>query len=74
MRRTGPDEHPGPLPEIRAAGDSVTFEFDQTSGEQGGRLVIRCDGDGNVFASIAPVARTRTRPEPRRRENFHRRA
>jgi len=47
------DHQPGPMPEIRAEGDSVTFHIDiaRTAGEA--RLVIRCDADGQVWASIA---------------------
>ncbi len=49
------DQRPGPAPEIRAEGESVTFVFrikDAT------HLVIRCDTDGNVWSSI-----TRTRAD-----------
>lgn len=44
------DQRPGPAPEIRAEGESVTFVFrikDQT------HLVIRCDSDGHVWSSIS---------------------
>ena len=44
------DERPGPVPEIRAEGDSVIFCLDVTS-EQA-RLILRCDPDGSVRASI----------------------
>jgi len=47
------DQRPGPAPEIRAEGESVTFVFrikDHT------RLVIRCDMNGNIWSAI-------TRPE-----------
>jgi len=47
------DQRPGPAPEIRAEGESVTFVFrikDST------RLVIRCDMNGNIWSAI-------TRPE-----------
>ena len=55
-RRRENDRHPGPLPEIRSVGDSVVFEFDPTSVDQGARLVIRCDENGNVLARITSVA------------------
>jgi len=56
VRRKPIDEQPGPPPKIWTDGKSVTFEFDSSSGEQGARLVIRCEDDGNVIARIAPVA------------------
>jgi hypothetical protein len=52
MRKPTTDHHPGPPPEIRAVPQGVVFEFDETGGEQGARLVIRCDNNGNVYASI----------------------
>jgi len=55
-RRRGIDEQPGRLPEIRAEGGSVTFEFGPVGGEQGTRLVIRCDEAGDVWARLASVA------------------
>jgi hypothetical protein len=39
------------MPAIRSVGDSVVFEFAEI-GANGGRLIIRCDEKGNVFASI----------------------
>jgi hypothetical protein len=53
MRKPTTDHHPGPPPQIRAVPHGIVFEFDETSGEQGARLVIRCDNNGNVYASIA---------------------
>jgi hypothetical protein len=47
------DGRPGALPEIRTDGDNVTFLLDMTTVHQHARLVIRCDSQGNVFASIA---------------------
>ena len=55
MRESHLDNSPGPLPQIRAVIDGIVFEFDETSGEQGARLVIRCDEEGNVLASITPA-------------------
>ena len=49
------DRRPGPAPDIRADGDSVTFGFTLDAMRTGLRLVIRCDGNGNVWASIVQV-------------------
>jgi hypothetical protein len=46
------DQRPGPLPEIRADGDNVTFALPLNEVEEGLRLMLRCDVDGNVWASI----------------------
>jgi hypothetical protein len=62
MKRREIDDHPGPLPQIRATGKSVTFEFDPGRGSEGARLVIRCDENGEVFAKI-------TLPEIKRRQD-----
>ena len=43
----------GPVPEIRADGDSIVFYMHVTGVHQQLRLIIRCDGDGSVWASIA---------------------
>jgi hypothetical protein len=48
------DRCPGPLPEIHADGDSVTFAFDLQD-VPSSRLVVRCDSEGDVFASILDV-------------------
>jgi hypothetical protein len=50
------DQRPGPVPEILADGDSVTFHLDVANVEKGARLVLRCDPDGNVWASISGLA------------------
>jgi len=50
------DQQPGPMPAIRSEGDSIVFEFAEM-GIKGGRLTIRCDQHGNVFASIAAPGR-----------------
>jgi hypothetical protein len=47
------DQQPGPPPEIRIKGDSVTFALKITGNASGARLVIRCDSEGNVWVSIA---------------------
>jgi hypothetical protein len=46
------DERPGRLPEIHTEGTSVTFGLPLDDFEGGLRLVLRCDPDGNVWASI----------------------
>jgi hypothetical protein len=52
MRKPTSDHHPGPPPAIRMVPQGIVFEFDETSGELGARLVIRCDNDGNVYVRI----------------------
>jgi hypothetical protein len=47
------DQQPGPPPEIRIKGDSVTFALKMSGTPNGARLVIRCDSEGNVWVSIA---------------------
>jgi hypothetical protein len=47
------DQQPGPAPEIRVQGDSVIFDLKVIGSQGGARLVIRCDGSGNVWMSIA---------------------
>jgi len=53
-KHTPIDERPGPLPEIWADGDSVTYALPLNKIAQGARLVIRCSVDGSVCASIPP--------------------
>lgn len=48
------DGRPGPLPDIQMNGDSVTFAFDLADLDRA-RLLIRCDPDGSVWASIPDV-------------------
>jgi hypothetical protein len=50
------DQRPGAVPDIRAEGDSVLFCLD-LPGEQA-RLIIRCDPDGAIYASIVSTGRT----------------
>ena len=52
--RKGLDHRIGPMPEIRADGDSVSFWLDIAGLHQSVRLVIRCDAAGNVWASLTP--------------------
>ena len=47
------DHRAGPVPEIRADGDSIVFYMHVAGIHQQPRLIIRCDGDGSVWASIA---------------------
>jgi hypothetical protein len=52
----GPDSRRGKLPEIRAEEDTITFLL--TVGLPTGitgSLLLRCDRDGEIYASIAPV-------------------
>ena len=42
----------GALPEIRLEGESVVFYLDIATGRDATRLILRCDADGQVFASI----------------------
>jgi hypothetical protein len=50
--RKSPDQRTGPLPEIRADDDGVTFCLDIAGVQKSARLVIRCDASGNVWASL----------------------
>jgi len=58
-RRREIDAHPGRLPKIRADGETVVFEFDAPGGERGPRLLIRCDGKGEIWAWISTSPETR---------------
>jgi hypothetical protein len=50
------DRQPGPVPEIRADGDSVSFRMTVAGEPENTRLVLRCDSNGEVWAAIvAPV-------------------
>jgi len=47
-------EHaPGAMPDIRTEGDSVIFYMDLVGTRPPARLVLRCDAEGNVWASVA---------------------
>jgi hypothetical protein len=50
------DRQPGPLPDIRADGDNVTFGLGIPGLLDGSRLVLRCDAAGEVWARIVPAA------------------
>ena len=43
----------GAPPQIRPSGDSVTFDLKISGNRSGSRLLLRCDENGNVWASIA---------------------
>jgi hypothetical protein len=47
------DRQAGQVPEIRVEGDSVTFCLEIAGTGKSRRLVLRCDADGNVWASVA---------------------
>ena len=47
------DRQAGQVPEIRVEGDSVTFCLDIAGTGKSRRLVLRCDAEGNVWASVA---------------------
>jgi hypothetical protein len=44
------------MPEIRADAGSITFLMAPTRLPDQARLVIRCDADGELWVSIAPVS------------------
>ena len=44
--------HPGILPEILATGSSVTFRLEVAGVRRSPTLLLRCDADGEVWASI----------------------
>jgi hypothetical protein len=60
------DYAPGALPDIRAEGDSVFFQFDVTGLRRPAHLVIRCDADGNILASLPNQPATRRGPRSSR--------
>jgi hypothetical protein len=47
--------HSGALPEIRLEGESVVFYIDIELAAETPRLVLRCDPDGNLWASLEVV-------------------
>jgi hypothetical protein len=56
-RPTGtPTAQSGALPEIRLQGESVVFYLDIASSHGASRLVLRCDADGSVWASVEESA------------------
>jgi hypothetical protein len=54
MRRERPalDRHPGTVPDIRADAGSITFTLVPVGLSPREPLVIRCDGDGQIWISI----------------------
>lgn len=58
-----PDSRRGRLPEIRAEEDTITFLLTiglRTSVP--GQLMLRCERDGEIYASIVPAAANKDRP------------
>ena len=53
------DRRPGPVPDIRMDGESVIFVIDVMS--EHARLIIRCDPDGSVRASLGDWQEERNR-------------
>jgi hypothetical protein len=49
------DERPGTVPDIRAEGDSVIYFIEIPS--EGAQLIIRCDPDGAIRASVTAKER-----------------
>ena len=56
-KRAPIDQLPGRFPEIRSDGDSVTFKLALPGLDESTRLVLRCDSQGNVWASILKPSR-----------------
>jgi hypothetical protein len=56
---TKKDRQPGPVPEIRADGDSVSFRIVVPGEPEGTQLVLRCDSSGDVWAAIVPPVTAR---------------
>jgi hypothetical protein len=50
--RTKLDTQPGALPIIRADGDTVVFHLGVVGVQKGACVLVRCDEDGNVWASL----------------------
>lgn len=51
------DRQPGPVPEIHADGDSITFRVAVAGAPEDTRLVLRCGASGEVWAAIVIVNR-----------------
>lgn len=49
------DQRPGSMPDIRTNAGSITFIMTTGRVSNQARLVIRCDGDGELWVSIAPA-------------------
>ncbi len=52
VRRTL-DRRPGSVPEIRALGEDLTFQFEIAGLPERIKLRLRCDASGEVLASVA---------------------
>jgi hypothetical protein len=57
------DHIPGSAPEIHADGENVTFRFEVAGISESAKLVLRCDAEGGVWATIS------LQPTPHRRES-----
>ncbi len=55
-------EHPGVVPDIRVDKNGIAFHMDIMGLRHRSRLIIRCDDNGDVWASI-PKARSRRSKE-----------
>lgn len=64
-RRTALEHRPGIMPDIGAEGDSVIFHLAISSVHSAARLVIRCDADGAVWASMPHSINDRKAAHPR---------
>jgi hypothetical protein len=50
------DGQPGRLPDVRVESDDIVFVMTPPGTAHEGRLVIRCDVDGELWVSIQPAA------------------
>jgi hypothetical protein len=46
------DRTPGTVPEVHADGENVTFRFDVAGIVEPAKLVLRCNAQGGIWASI----------------------
>jgi hypothetical protein len=51
--RTKLDTQAGALPIIRAEANAVVFHLGVVGVQKGARVLVRCDEEGNVWASLA---------------------
>jgi len=63
-RRKTVDMKPGTMPDIRAEGGAITFHLAIAGVGERAQLVIRCDPDGGVRASIDHVHAPRALDQP----------
>ena len=55
MTRKTLDRQPGPVPEIQADGDTITFRLAVAGAPDDMRLVLRCGPNGDVAAAIIRI-------------------